>query len=957
MSPRFAVALRTLLLASLPACLLPLDNKPYVHVRVDPREAEMVARDSGSFVATVLGTPDTEVAWTVSGGTFTATGDTLVWTAPTDPGLYTLTATSVAHPEHSGSAEVRVTEPEGLDGSSFAGYRGTAATLPPGMFVTGEDRAGRQVHEGFDPFTGISDSASDPPGSFDGFGAFTSGGQGYSFGIRERGDADLREARLFLAYENSDSRAIAGFEVEYDVEVWRLGERANQIRLKLGTGTRGFSELPDLVATPSPRGGARGDSIGLVVDGSRPENRTPVVATVLLADLPGPDGMTIGSLAPGDTAYFRWQYSNAEGDEGEVRSALAISNVRVAPLFTDDPTPPVSTAPLSFSHEAGFHTQPFELELGSWPAAAVIYYTVDGSRPDPARVISDEAWEELPVERRRRTLVYERPIGIAALVARPNEVALIPTNNFSATPWSRWTPPAGEVEKAVVIRVLAMHEGREQARASRSYFIAPEGRRRYSLPVVSIAANRTDLFSWETGIYVPGASGVNYMSRGDEWERPAHLELFELDGSRPLAQEVGIRIHGGWTRHLPQKSLRLYARDEYGTSRLSHRFFASKAADDFNRLILRNGGNDWALAVMRDAALQTLVQHLPFETQHYQPAVVFLNGEYWGLHAFRDRLDPHHLETHHGVPRDRVAILERDAEISDGEPGDELPYRELLAGLQGGELSTAAEVDAHLELSGYLDYVITQMYAGNTDWPQNNISWWRYTGQPTAERGPRDGRWRWLMYDVDWSFGSFLTEVTNPVEHMFDAHHPWAFDLFRALVAIPEIRDELLQRIAVHLATTFEPGHVRRHLDALAAVLAPEMPERIARWSWPSTLANWERQLEVMRAFAAERPATFRGHVVDRFGGVQGTARLELANLRSGAAPFLHTVEIAPQTPGVVISGGEWSGELFTGLPVVVRSEPLDLRLAEISGGYAELERGENELRFILTGDARLRLP
>jgi len=933
-----------------------------VSVRIDPAEAELAPGESRSFLAVVEGTADTEVTWTVTGGSLVAAAGAIEWTAPETPGEYTLTATSVANPARSGSASVRVVE--GPDTTIFALYRGTAATLPAGMFVTGENRHGEQIREGFDPFTGVSRLSGDTSGSFDGFGAFTRDGRTYSFGIRERGEADLREARLFLGYVNATGRRVTGFHLEYDVEVWRLGERANQIRLKLHTDTVGFAQLPDIVATVNPRGRAAGEAIGQVVDGTRPENRVRVATTIDLAELAGPGDTRVGFLGQGDTAYFRWQYSNAEGDEGNVRSALAINNIRIEPILSDGSGTP-ARAPLEFSHEPGFHNEPFELVLRSALVGARIYYTTDGSVPDPALVMEDAAWEALPRETRRRTFVYERPLSIGALRERGNDISLIPTNLGQpfGEPTPPWVPPAGEVEKAVVIRALAVAQGGTRAEATRTYFVAPRGRQRYSLPVVSLATDRPGFFSPDSGIYVPGGgSERNYHQRGIEWERLAHFELFDVHGARPVAQEVGVRIHGGVTRILPMKSLRLYSRSEYGTSRMRYRFFPSKPMDDFNRIVLRNAGQDWWWGLMRDAVTQTLVQHLGFDSQHYQPAIVFLNGEYWGLHNFRDRLDPHYLETHHGVPRDQVVILFADGQLAEGEWGEQFPYRDFMWRVTGGELRSLADFDRYMDVSGYLDYVITQMYAANDDWPHTNQTWWRYTGDDTAsEPGPRDGRWRWMMFDVDRSFGFHTTVDMDMVEYMVAANAPgipaWAFHLFHGLIAVPEIRDEFLQRTAVHLASTFREPHVRSHIEAAAAGIAAEVPEHVARWRWPTSPAAWRHQVDVMLDFAARRPEIFRGHIVKGFGEAYGIGTLTVENLSASSAVSLHSVRLEPATPGVIISGGRWSGRLFTGVPVVLRSSVVDLRGADVSGEIRDLVREEDEVRFVLSGDAILRLP
>nr|WP_281419839.1 CotH kinase family protein [Evansella tamaricis] len=93
--------------------------------------------------------------------------------------------------------------------------------------------------------------------------------------------------------------------------------------------------------------------------------------------------------------------------------------------------------------------------------------------------------------------------------------------------------------------------------------------------------------------------------------------------------------------------MRLYSRSDYGVSRFNYQFFNTKRIDDFNRLILGDSGNDWGLTMFRDGAMQSLIHQLGLDTQHYRHTVLFINGEYWGIHNLRDRLDKHYLETHY----------------------------------------------------------------------------------------------------------------------------------------------------------------------------------------------------------------------------------------------------------------------------------------------------------------------
>jgi hypothetical protein len=646
------------------------------------------------------------------------------------------------------------------------------------------------------------------------------------------------------------------------------------------------------------------------------------------------------------------------------RVGPVIALVLLFPLVacSDSPAEPgpgglPSKAPLHFSHQAGFYEESFKLTLSSSLAGATIYYTVDGSEPDPARVISDPAWEALPVEERERTLVYSAPLDLGALAERPDEIALIPTTLEHGGEMD-WQEPGGPGFRGTVVRARAIGKGRDSGVRTMSYFIDPEGRDRYSLPVLSIATGRAGFFGLENGIYVPGKSGGNFGFRGDEWERAAYLELFEPGGKVALSQGVGLRIHGGYSRSFPRKSLRLYARSEYGEAQFSYRFFRSKDQRVFKRLIVRNGGNDVHGALFRDAALQTLVQHLPFETQHYQPVIVFINGEYWGIHGLRDRYDDRHLSIRYGIGRDEIALLENNAEVEAGDPADADGWRDFNERAGAGTLRTRADFDAEMDVDGYLDYAITQIYAANRDWPQNNIMHWRYKGPPRGGKASAlDGRWHWLMFDVDFSFGYKTTKETNLIGHLLgDMREPWSRHLFRGLMGVPEIRHEFLQRAAVHLETTFRPDRVRRQIDSIAALLDAEIDEHAIRWRRPASHGDWLAQLDIMHDFAEDRPAYFRQHIRAEFAEVTGEAVLTIAGVTGREGLDLHTLPLNVRTPGVHLAGGEWRGRLFTGIPVVIRATGYDLREAVLSGEFSGVRRAASEVSFIMEGEVRVTL-
>lgn len=201
---------------------------------------------------------------------------------------------------------------------NFNSYRGNTNTLPNNLFVDW-DTSQSGMDDPNAPFQGVNTGA---------FTAYTSDDADHSFGIRERNPENLRDARLYFEFTNNTGEDIFGFNVSYDVEAWYVGDRRNRIRLKYDDqlGANRFEE--DIFSTDNP---STTTAFRTNVDGSLADNRTTVSGYVDLTTYLDPDGDPFGPLAPGATAYFRWQFSNIEVGEGSGshRSGLAINNLSI----------------------------------------------------------------------------------------------------------------------------------------------------------------------------------------------------------------------------------------------------------------------------------------------------------------------------------------------------------------------------------------------------------------------------------------------------------------------------------------------------------------------------------------------------------------------------------------------------------------------------------------------------
>ncbi len=493
----------------------------------------------------------------------------------------------------------------------------------------------------------------------------------------------------------------------------------------------------------------------------------------------------------------------------------------------------------------------------------------------------------------------------------------------------------------------------------------------------------TNLFGPGTGIY------HNPFQRGLAWERPVAIEFFEPDGTRAFAANGGIRIHGGSSRAIKQKSLRLYARPEYGRDdSFQYAFFPGLSGagndqplDEFKTLLLRNSGNDWHRARMRDVLMQGLVEHSRnLETQASRPVTVFINGCYWGLYHLRERYDENYLALNHGVAPGQVAILERNAELKRGQPADREHYLNLRDYAESHDLSDP-EHYRHLaglmDMRNYIEYYAANIYFHNTDWPHNNIIFWRIRpgGEEPDPIGVRDGRWRWMLQGTDYGFAlkgpadrsfnhNFLKEfednhgsLSGPAADTLKwAALPlngrlleeWPNTLFRNLLANEKFRNGFINHLADQLNSSFHPERVRERIDRLQKKLEPEMAEQCRRWK-RMDIESWRENVEVLRWFAAERPDHLRRHVIDHF-GLGGTARVNLRADPGRGHLRINRLEITPATPGIR-NQASWTGIYFQDVPLRITAVP---RPGYRFAGWEGTDQKGAEIELVLKEDVTL---
>lgn len=294
----------------------------------------------------------------------------------------------------------------------------------------------------------------------------------------------------------------------------------------------------------------------------------------------------------------------------------------------------------------------------------------------------------------------------------------------------------------------------------------------------------------------------------EKLEMPTHIEIVTPEGERVISQDGGIRIFGGSSRSLSQKSFKIIARktgyydtDIYeGKGSFRYAFFedrlvrdgadAGDVLDRYDSLILRNGGNDSLLhnscdplkaSLLRDNAVNNFAAHVTTALDYACSAfaVVYINGEYYGILDMKENMNEDYVRRVYGVSDDDVVVVKSELDTTrggrfdgewfyyDSDNATELAAWEKICtdvarAYKKGNDGYFEELTELVDMDSLIEYYALYLFTSNTDWPHNNVKLWRYTGAPIDGIEITDGKWRFMTRDSDLGLGRYNSANVCP---------------------------------------------------------------------------------------------------------------------------------------------------------------------------------------------------
>ena len=481
-------------------------------------------------------------------------------------------------------------------------------------------------------------------------------------------------------------------------------------------------------------------------------------------------------------------------------------------IFTS-PTPgaPNATAYQGYTAQpvasltAGFYNNSVTVALSAG-AGITVHYTLDGSEPGPA------------------SNVYSSPVNISQTTvlkakAYSNDPLLLPSFTLVNT-----------------------------------YFINVS----HSVPVLSIA----------------GSDLANLLD-GSQFEPKGSFEYFD-NGERIDWAYGEFNKHGNDSWAYAQRGVDYITRDQMGyKSSIEHQIFPVKDRDNFQRLILKPAANDnypfqGGGAHIRDAYVHVLSQNadLELDERSWEPCVVYLNGQYWGVYEIREKVDDPDFTRHYYDQGEKWIDYIKTWGGTWEEYGSRDDWDALHAFITTNDMTIPANyeyVKERLNLLSLIDYMIINTHVVCKDWLNWNTSWWR-------GRKPDGGArtWRYTLWDMDATFGHYVNytgipDVSPNADPCYAEDLPADFEghgaLIQALMANEDFHSLYVNRYADLNNSFFTCEYMIGLLDSMLARIAPEMPGQIQQWG--GSVSQWQQNVQTLKDFINTRCTVINGGIED----------------------------------------------------------------------------------------------
>jgi len=517
---------------------------------------------------------------------------------------------------------------------------------------------------------------------------------------------------------------------------------------------------------------------------------------------------------------------------------------------------------VDFDHDPGFYDSQISLGLKAAEGSS-IYYTTDGSDPRTSgtrRLYMNSLTLKDTTEMKIGSLIKNTANAMGGSYNVPSGVKKLPG--------------------CYVIKACSELSGEYSEVFTGSYFISSLYND-FNVTVMSVSMDESEMIG-DNGFY-------NHYYASENLQNPRGsgvMEVFGRDLVRHGCSNIELSVSGHGSSGAPMKSMKVFFKksDNEGggtEDKLYYDLFdgysfneKGQRITDFARLLLRNSGNDYGLTYIRDAFMQRAARILKADTMAYAPTLLFINGCFWGVYNARERYSGDYVESHHGIDKDNVAIIESDYSqvhtdqnapfvLTSGLDSDPDAFNTLMEYIRSRDLSVQKNFDyvaSKIDLDSFIDMYVARLYFNAIDWPENNIKIWRNRagdGDPSNY----DTKWHFTLLDTDFGVGFYdnITATKLTIWGAMHGTHCIVGTIMHKLLANDAFKDRFVYRFYEVASKLFTPEYLGGELDVIVNERAPFVYLQTDRWG--ASKSNYRNGVATMREFIQNRQA----FVIDSF--------------------------------------------------------------------------------------------
>jgi hypothetical protein len=431
----------------------------------------------------------------------------------------------------------------------------------------------------------------------------------------------------------------------------------------------------------------------------------------------------------------------------------------------------------------------------------------------------------------------------------------------------------------------------------------------HTTPILMVNTDEDNLYG-QNGIF------DNYNA---EWIKPAHAIYLKEGIGHPFLFETrtAMRIDGGagGSRWQPQHSFRLsFAHGALGEKPIEYPLIPDRPnRTKYSDIYLRNGSNQYLILPYKDASqVRMMSEGTENYYSAYRPVSVYVNGQYFGLYEMREKINSEYFEIHDGATKDSLEILSLS-----------YYYNSVLRAIEGDVDNFFSSYESFLDISPvqndywnladqffdikhYTDYVISQSWMGNIDWPQNNIKIYR--------SDKTNMRWRFALIDLELALqpNGWSTCTDNHIRYLLDKDPTIPYiNIWLRSIQNEFYRNYFINRFADLMNTSYSNEKIVGTEESFFLSMYPEMDNQYARWGDPNNIQGQMNQFNenhlVFKDELACRNNVIRNNLVSEF-DLTKKVNIKLA-VEPDSSGYVQLNTIRPEN-------FPWTGVYFDGVPI-----------------------------------------